>query len=279
VIQMEKQTDENHVQSPNVATACDMGGQSPEGRDQKDCKTNVTINPNLNREVHSPAKMAGYCSLMLATEVSKQITSYGMKYYNGGTYPLPQTEIVALAELLKFIIFLSLTAMSYSGLQHMKISLWYAIPSVIYVVNNNVFYLALNYTTPPVWNILIQLRVILTALTYRLFFHRTVTVVQWIALALLITAIGLSNWNEISADSKHHTHLTVAVVLAAFGSVTSVIGTLVMEVKSALLLLKITGLTHCLLVRVFIKSSIEDLLSSYVSLCCSKQFSVPSLRF
>ena len=194
-------------------------------------KDSAVSNPTLNREVHSNAKMAGYCSIMLLAEVCKQITSYGMKYYNGGKYPLLQTAIVAVAELVKFFIFLLLTALSESGLHQVKISLWYAVPSVIYVVNNNVYYLALHYTTPPVWNILIQLRVILTALTYKLFFKRTVTSIQWIALTLLISAIGLSNWIEIGTSGNSHTNLVVALFLAAFGSVTSVIGTLSMEVN------------------------------------------------
>jgi hypothetical protein len=225
---MEEPAEEVLRNSSNVAATYDSQGQKKE---QNGSTVSAAINPTLNREVNSPAKMAGFCSLMLLTEVSKQITSYGMKYYNGGIYPLPQTEIVALAELVKFSVFFLLTVLSDPGLQSLKISPWYAIPSVIYVVNNNVFYLALHYTTPPVWNILIQLRVVLTALTYRLAFHRTVTIIQWIALTLLISAIGLSNWSELNVDSKHHTHLTVAILLAVFGSVTSVIGTLVMEVQ------------------------------------------------
>ena len=188
------------------------------------------VNPNLNREVQNRMKMTGFCMLLLLTEVSKQITSYGMKYFNGGVYPFPQTLIVALAELLKFLVFLFITAVSDSGLKQMKISLWYAIPSVVFVVNNNIFYLALHYTTPPVWNILIQLRVILTALTYKLFFRRPETIIQWVALTILVTGIALSNWIDTTVG-KLHTDLVIALCLAVFGSVTSVIGSLVMEVK------------------------------------------------
>lgn len=198
-------------------------------------------NPSMNREVRNAKVMAVYCAFMLATDTSKQMTSYGMKYYNGGTYPLPQTEIVALAELLKFFVFLLLTCVSESGLGQIKISVWYAIPSVVYVANNNIFYLALNYTTPPVWNILIQLRVVLTALTYRVFFKRTVTPIQWTALAVLISAIVLSNCIGTNVDSRQGSSILVAVCLAVFGSVTSVIGTIVMEASLTVGLLSVIG--------------------------------------
>ena len=60
----------------------------------------------------------------------------------------------------------------------MTISAWYAIPSLIYAFNNNIYYFALHYATPPVWNIIIQLRIIFTAFTYTFIFKRAMTSVQ-----------------------------------------------------------------------------------------------------
>ena len=60
----------------------------------------------------------------------------------------------------------------------MSISAWYAIPSLIYAFNNNIYYFALHYATPPVWNIIIQLRIIFTAFTYKFIFKRAMTSVQ-----------------------------------------------------------------------------------------------------
>ena len=60
----------------------------------------------------------------------------------------------------------------------MTISAWYAIPSLIYAFNNNIYYFALHYATPPVWNIIIQLRIIFTAFTYKFIFRRAMTSVQ-----------------------------------------------------------------------------------------------------
>jgi len=36
--------------------------------------------------------------------VSKQIANYSIQYYNGGKYPVPQTVIVIIAELIKLTI-------------------------------------------------------------------------------------------------------------------------------------------------------------------------------
>jgi len=42
--------------------------------------------------------------LMISCEVSKQTSNYGIQYYNGGKYPVPQTVIVILAEIIKLVV-------------------------------------------------------------------------------------------------------------------------------------------------------------------------------
>lgn len=169
-----------------------------------------------------------YCSCFLAVDVWKQISTYGMKYYNGGSYPMAQTQIVAITELSKVIIFLVICTVN-GSIGSIKWSLWFAVPSFIYGINNNIYFLGLYYTTPPVWNILIQLRIIFTALTYRLFFKRAVTSVQWIAITILIGAIVMANY-ATGRFTTHYEDMMMALMLATVGSVTSVIGTITMEV-------------------------------------------------
>ncbi len=41
--------------------------------------------------------------MQICCEVSKQISNYSVQYYNGGKYPLPQTVIVILMELIKLV--------------------------------------------------------------------------------------------------------------------------------------------------------------------------------
>lgn len=124
----------------------------------------VKRNETLERESLGCCGLVFYSSVFLMLDVWKQVASYGMKYFNNNVYPIPQTKIVAITEVLKFIVFL--TFVIFTGkLKNFKVSLWYAVPSIIYAVNNNIYYYALHFATPPVWNILIQLRMVLTAVT------------------------------------------------------------------------------------------------------------------
>lgn len=189
-------------------------------------------NETLERENLGCCSLLCYSSIFLMLDVWKQVASYGMKYFNNDVYPVPQTRVVAITELLKFVCFAVLLVWSsgVSGLKSVRISLWYAVPSFIYAINNNIYYFALHFVTPPVWNVLIQLRVVFTALTYRTLFKRNVTFVQWVALLLLLLAMTLTNFSGGQTLLGQDQKILAAVFLATLGSCTSVIGTLTMEV-------------------------------------------------
>ena len=40
----------------------------------------------------------------MISEVAKQISNYSIQVFNGGKYPLPQTMIVVLIELIKLVV-------------------------------------------------------------------------------------------------------------------------------------------------------------------------------
>lgn len=189
-------------------------------------------NTSLERESTACSSLILYSLTYIMLDLWKQVTTYGMKYYNNNRYPLPQTEIIAITELLKFIIFFGIVIHN-GQIWQVRISLWYAIPSVIYAFNNNIYYYALHYATPPVWNILIQLRLVFTALTYKCMFHKVITNIQWAALLLLIVTIALTNINGGQTLDVHN-GILIALGLATVGSFTSVIGTITMEVSTHL---------------------------------------------
>ena len=118
-----------------------------------------------------------------------------------------------------------------------RVSFVYAIPSVMYAFNNNVYFYALHYVTPPVWNMLGQIRIIITALTYWAVFRRVVTGLQWLALVMIVGMIVCTNRFSSSGGvgegdntGRMQSNVMVALGLAAVGSVASVIGTITIEV-------------------------------------------------
>ncbi|XP_077999717.1 uncharacterized protein LOC144452491 [Glandiceps talaboti] len=140
------------------------------------------------------------CLTFILLETAKQIVIYGSKQYNGGKYPLSLSTIVALSELTKLIVCASIYG--YSGnIKSFELSWKFAIPSLLYGMNNNLFLYALHYTPPPLWNVLIQSRVLMTALVYRIVFKRVIPPLRWLALLLLIFGIALA---EISGSSTGH---------------------------------------------------------------------------
>lgn len=186
-------------------------------------------NKTLEREVSGWMNLFVYSFAYIILEVWKQVATYGMKYFNNNTYPFPQTQIIAITELMKLVVFAGIVIHN-GEINKVKFSMWYAIPSVIYAINNNIFYYALHYATPPLWSILIQLRIPFTALAYRCCFNKLLTSLQWCALFVLVAAIALSNLTggqTLQGDSN----ILIACMLAVAGSITSVIGTVVMEVN------------------------------------------------
>merc|ERR1712018_890620 len=73
-------------------------------------------------------------------EVTKQISNYSLQYFSGGHYPVPQTIIVVLGELVKLVATIGrskCTLPSFS-VQSLRSSLRFLLPSVLYAINNNI---------------------------------------------------------------------------------------------------------------------------------------------
>ena len=52
--------------------------------------------------------------VQVGCEVGKQLSNYSIQYYNGGKYPLPQTILVVLVEVIKLVT----TILRYSTTDH-----------------------------------------------------------------------------------------------------------------------------------------------------------------
>ncbi|CAK9297500.1 unnamed protein product [Gordionus sp. m RMFG-2023] len=180
-------------------------------------ETSIPENKNpdkLARKKLSALHAAQYCITFIILDVAKQVVTYSIKYYNNGLYPLPQTQIVAWIEAIKLLCCAIALFYSYHhnhNKSKFKLSPLFAIPALIYSLNNNLYLIALNYTTPPIWLMLIQSRVFLTALVYRFWFGKRLTRLQWFSLGLLVSSLyclTLMNTTPQSSaivDIKSHT--------------------------------------------------------------------------
>ena len=189
-------------------------------------------NQTLDRESKGCYSVFLYTSVFIFLDVWRQIASYGMIYFNDYYYPVAPTEIVAIAETIKLVIFLW-QLLREGTLMRVKISLLYFIPSFIYALNSNIYFFAMHYTTPPIWNLLTQLRVIFMALIYRSVFGRTLSIIQWIALCILTIAVILPQFDEFTGNPSLSDQRSpvIAITLGIVASVLAALGPLYTEVK------------------------------------------------
>jgi len=62
----------------------------------------------------------------------------------------------------------------------------YAIPALLYAVHNNLVFLGLSYLDAPTYQLLNNIKIIVTGLLYRVFLAKPLRMVQWIGLAVLM---------------------------------------------------------------------------------------------
>lgn len=234
------------VKSPPIQEATEMTkslvisvGDKQDGIGSRLNKENTTIRNGghvaytplgvaLERQKLDKCTAAFYCILMIGFEIAKQLTSYAVLHQNNKHYPLPQTAIVAIIEFVK-LAFIGIVLVWQNNFTKMKISFLFAVPSVLFALNNNVYYYAFYFTTPPIWTILTQIRILFTAFVYRFLFKRQITWLQWAGLLVLIFGIVLT---KVAAGHGVVKNLLspMAIILSLMAAVISVSASILMEV-------------------------------------------------
>merc|ERR1712156_1076805 len=142
--------------------------------------------------------IAGFSIVLcqVTAEVGKQISNYSIKEFNGGHYPLPQTMLV--------------TTIIRSGCQRpsfdpvtLRHSFKFLLPSLLYAVNNNIYFYGLMLVPPPIWIILGSFRTVVAALL--------------IVASIVVAKVG----DVLSSDLTNSIPIT-AIILAAVGACNSV---------------------------------------------------------
>jgi drug/metabolite transporter (DMT)-like permease len=93
-----------------------------------------------------------------------------------------------LAKLFFTVIMIIILRPGFEGFNTRSVFIM-MIPSVIYMVGNNLNYLALEYASPVSVNMISNVRLIMVAIIYRLILGREISRVRWIAMILLLVAV------------------------------------------------------------------------------------------
>ncbi|RVE55125.1 hypothetical protein evm_000023 [Chilo suppressalis] len=124
------------------------------------------------------------------------------KTENGG-YDYNTTLVVFLSELLKLILSAILYTIKKENKPHVlkaivinyKLLLLYFVPSLLYCFYNNLAFINLSHYDPTSYYVLLQFRVVLTAILFQYLFKKKLSFIQWISLAILTTGCIIKNFD------------------------------------------------------------------------------------
>ena len=130
---------------------------------------------------------AGYVALW----VSSYLLVYASRQAGAPTYNV--TSVVLLTELVKLVMATTLYLRRDGTLdqlvqavtQSLPLLMKYSIPAMLYCVYNNLVYVNLQSFDPGTYNVLMQLRIVITGLIYQQAFSKRLNRYQWMALVLI----------------------------------------------------------------------------------------------
>ncbi|XP_003739085.1 UDP-galactose transporter senju-like [Galendromus occidentalis] len=108
-------------------------------------------------------------------------------------YTYNTTSVVFITEALKLLIAAAALIVENHALSRpveVAISRWrllilYLIPSALYCMSNNLVFVNLRYFEPTTYNVLQQLKIVLTGILYQMILKKTLSLRQWFAIILL----------------------------------------------------------------------------------------------
>eukprot|EP00933_Yihiella_yeosuensis_P082957 TRINITY_DN97004_c0_g1_i1.p1 TRINITY_DN97004_c0_g1~~TRINITY_DN97004_c0_g1_i1.p1 ORF type:complete len:354 (-),score=50.93 TRINITY_DN97004_c0_g1_i1:211-1272(-) len=150
------------------------------------------------------AIFAGYVSLWVASH----LLVYSSQ--RSGEPPYNTTSVVLLTELTKFCIALALylTNDGDIGLLAMVVKKsWllfakYSVPALLYCFYNNLVYINLTAFDPGTYNVLMQLKIVLTAVIYQILFSKQLNRNKWYAIFLITAGCMVKESNKLFAASE-----------------------------------------------------------------------------
>ena len=161
--------------------------------------------------------------------VSSHVLVYASKMPGARQYNT--TSVVLITEAVKLVMALAFY-LRYDGdaaqlVREVRAStdllLQYIVPALLYCVYNNLVYLNLTFFDPGTYNVLMQLRIVLTGLLYQLLFSTRLGRNQWLAIILITLGCVCKEWPKLLGEGgRVPSALSHAWVLLAFQMLCSV---------------------------------------------------------
>jgi UDP-galactose transporter len=150
-----------------------------------------------------------------------------------GTYAYSLPTVVAWAEIVKLCLstgFLTKEKESFVEAVHLVVAtpvktwLLFAVPSVLYAINNNLDMLFNLYMDPATASVLCQLKVLTTALAHVMVFSRPLERIQWISLVVLTTGCAMAGWPSGGKNESTYIEPFGLVLMAMYVGVSGAAG-------------------------------------------------------
>jgi len=116
-----------------------------------------------------------------------------------GHFEYDVEAVVFLAELLKLCFAISMLPKDAWGSLCPTSSMIFALPGLLYSIQNRLVFVALQHLLPPEYQLLNNMKLFTTSVCYRLVFRRTLTSLQWFGLTLLGVGMTLSTVSPSSS--------------------------------------------------------------------------------
>merc|ERR1712195_30156 len=151
----------------------------------------------------------------------------------GGGYSYDPNSAVLMTEFTKAVIAGSLLFKSYSEspattkITVDKTVFRYAIPALLYAIHNNLVFLGLVYLDAPTYQLLNNVKIIVTGLLYRTFLKKPLRMVQWIGLGVLMLGQMVATMDTTGAApnaEKSQTFATGVMVMGVLASMSGMAG-------------------------------------------------------
>ena len=112
---------------------------------------------------------------------------------------------------------------------NLKASLPYVAPSLIYALQNNIYFYAITLISPPIWMIMISLKTVFSACIYKFYLGKSTNYMQILGAFLVVLSVAVTklpsiiysttgNWGDLAKTNKIPMRAVVVVIVGCLNS-------------------------------------------------------------
>jgi UDP-sugar transporter A1/2/3 len=176
-----------------------------------------------NRMSSVPGKNFFPFAATALTEALKGVMCLSIYFFTRNMNPAPAPDTPKTTELETEVA----VAEPKSAYEHFQDSLYYALPSFLYMVDNNLMFVVLRYISPATLHLFSNMKIIFVAVLFRFALNRAINRIQWVILFCLVGGLIIAQSDQgVSASASRivSTNATaveqIAPSAATVGSIT-----------------------------------------------------------